>query len=83
MPHSKKPIKQRPTVEDESTGNPPDHRGHHRAVDEALPGKAGTKAGLNRYSGVARRVHAKAKHRSAPGPGGGVQQNRGRPKGKR
>lgn len=51
MPQRKKPITQRPKAEDESTGNPPERHGKHRAADEALPGKGGTKAGLNKQSG--------------------------------
>jgi hypothetical protein len=51
MPQRKKPIKQRPKVEDESTGNPTEYHGKHREQDEALPGRGGTKGGLNKNSG--------------------------------
>src|SRR4051812_35626583 len=51
MPHRKKPITQRPKIEDESTGNPREHHGKHREADEALPGTGGTKGGLNKRSG--------------------------------
>lgn len=81
MPKKKEPIKQRPKVEDESTGNPPEKHGKHQPGDEGLPGKGGSKGGLNRYSGVARREGAGSKHRRAPDPGPGTKQNRGRPKG--
>lgn len=52
MPHRKKPITFRPKTEDESIGNPPGRRGPHREGDEALPGKGGTKGGLNKASGA-------------------------------
>lgn len=81
MPQAREPIKQRPKVEDESTGNPPEKHGKHREDDEALPGKGGSKGGLNRYSGVGRREGAGSKHRRAPDPTRGRKQNRGRPKG--
>ena len=51
MPHRKKPIKQRPKVEDESTGNPPEYHGKHRTSDEALAGRGSAKGGLNKQSG--------------------------------
>jgi hypothetical protein len=51
MPQRKQPIKERPNVEDESTGNGSDYRGKHREQDEALPGKGSTKGGLNKQSG--------------------------------
>lgn len=82
MPQKKRPITQRPKVEDESTGNPPDKHGKHREDDEALPGKGGTKAGLNKYSGVARRKKADAEHRRPADPTGGTKENYGKPKGK-
>jgi hypothetical protein len=50
MPQQKQPITQRPKVEDESIGNPREKHGLHRQRDEALPGKGGDKAGLNKYS---------------------------------
>lgn len=51
MPHRKKPIKQRPKVDDESIGMPREFHGTHRETDEALPGTGGTKGGLNKQSG--------------------------------
>jgi hypothetical protein len=51
MPKQKGPIKQRPTVEDESTGNGSEYHGAHRDDDEGLPGKGSSKGGLNRDSG--------------------------------
>jgi hypothetical protein len=51
MPQRKQPIKERPKVEDESTGSPSEHHGKHREQDEALPGKGSTKGGLNKQSG--------------------------------
>jgi hypothetical protein len=51
MPHRKKPIKQRPKVEDESTGNPREYHGKHGEDDESLPGRGGRKGGLNKASG--------------------------------
>jgi hypothetical protein len=51
MPQRKQPIKERPKVEDESTGNGSDYHGKHREEDEALPGKGSTKGGLNKQSG--------------------------------
>lgn len=50
MPQRKEPIKQRPKVEDESTGKPDEHHGKHQEKDEALPGKGGNKGGLNKES---------------------------------
>lgn len=50
MPHRKKPIKQRPKVDDESIGRPREFHGKHREDDEALPGRGSTKGGLNRQS---------------------------------
>lgn len=82
VPQRRKPITRRPKVEDESTGNPPDRRGPHQPWDEGLPGKGGTKGGLNRYSGVARRGSTKTAHRRSPAPGGDTKENRGRPKGR-
>lgn len=81
MPQANEPIKERPKVEDESTGNPPEKHGKHREDDEGLPGKGGTKGGLNKYSGVGRREGADSEHRSAPDPTTGTKKNRGRPKG--
>ena len=52
MPQRPKPIKQRAKSEDESTGNPPGHRGPHQPFDEALPGKGSSKGGLNRQAGA-------------------------------
>jgi hypothetical protein len=83
VPQRKRPITQRPKVEDESTGNPPVRRGKHQPWDEALPGKGGTKAGLNKYSGVSRRTHARARHRRPPTVGGGRKENLGRAEGSR
>ena len=51
MPQRKEPIKERPKVEDETTGNPSEHHGKHREQDEALPGKGSSKGGLNKQSG--------------------------------
>lgn len=51
MPQRPKPIKQRARFEDESTGNPPGHRGPHQPGDEALAGKGSKKGGLNRQAG--------------------------------
>lgn len=82
MPQRRGPIKQRPKVEDESTGNPPERYGPHQPWDEALPGSGGTKAGLNKYSGLGRRTHAKAEHRRPPRVGGDTKENLGKPKGK-
>lgn len=81
MPHAKKPIKQRPRVDDESLGNPPERHGKHREGDDALPGKGSTKGGLNRYSGVSRREGAGSKHRRSPDAAGGTKANRGKPSG--
>lgn len=81
MPQRKRPIVERPKVEDESTGNPPEKHGPHQPWDEALPGRGGTKGGLNRYSGVARRGPAKSAHRQAPGIGGDTKERRRRPRG--
>ncbi|HET9983941.1 MAG TPA: hypothetical protein VFQ38_10155 [Longimicrobiales bacterium] len=50
MPHRKRPITQRPKVEDESIGNPPERHGPHQPYDEALPGKGGRLGGLNRQA---------------------------------
>lgn len=52
MPQQREPITRKPTVEDESTGNPPIRKGKGRPDDEGLPGDGGTKGGLNRYSGL-------------------------------
>jgi hypothetical protein len=79
MPQRKGPIKQRPKVEDESTGNPPEHHGPHQPGDEGLPGRGGTKGGLNKYSGLQGR--GKGSHRHAPGVGGDTKERRRRPKG--
>lgn len=81
MPQRKRPITHRPKVEDESTGNPTDRRGPHKDVDEALPGRGGTKGGLNKYSGTGRRGSAGERRRRRPRLKGGTQQNRGKPKG--
>ncbi len=82
MPQRRKPIKQRPKVEDESTGNPPEKHGPHQPGDEALPGKGGTKAGLNRYAGLGRRGPADEVHRRPPRTTGDTKKNEGKPKGK-
>jgi hypothetical protein len=79
VPQRKEPIKQRPKVEDESTGNPPERHGPHQPWDEALPGSGGTKGGLNKYSGLARR--GKGAHRHSPRVGGDTKERRRRPKG--
>jgi hypothetical protein len=79
LPQRRKPITQRPKVEDESTGNPPDRRGPHQPWDEALPGRGGTKAGLNRYSGLGRRGSSKTGHRRPPSVGGDTKENLGKP----
>ena len=50
MPQQKRPITERPKVEDESTGNGTEFHGKHREQDEALPGSGGDKAGLNKQS---------------------------------
>lgn len=52
MPQRNEPIKERPKVDDETTGNPnPGGRhGKHREEDEALPGKNSAKGGLNKQS---------------------------------
>jgi hypothetical protein len=50
MPKSNRPITERPTVEEESVGNGSERHGTHRPHDEALPGKGGSKGGLNRAS---------------------------------
>lgn len=52
MPKRKGPIKQRPKVEDESTGNPPERHGVHRQGDEALPGKGSRRGGLDKQAGA-------------------------------
>lgn len=81
MPQQKGPIKQRPKVEDESIGNPPEKHGPHQPYDESLPGSGGTKGGLNRYAGAGRRGSSGEKHRRAAQPTGGTKENRGKPKG--
>lgn len=77
MPKRKRPITQRAKVEDESIGNPPDRRGPHQPWDEGLPGRGGTKGGLNRYSGLARRGGGGG-HRRSPQATGGGKENRGK-----
>ena len=53
MPQRKEPIKERPTVEDESTGNGSERHGKHRENDEALPGDGrDRKGGLTKESGA-------------------------------
>lgn len=81
MPQRKVPIKQRPKVEDESTGNPPERHGPHQPWDEALPGRGGTKGGLDKYSGLGRRGGGKGSHRHPPRVGGDTKERRRRPKG--
>jgi hypothetical protein len=51
MPQQKKPITERPGVEDESTGTGSEFHGTHRQDDEALPGRGSEKGGLNRNAG--------------------------------
>jgi hypothetical protein len=80
MPQRKRPLVERVSVEDESTGNPPERHGPHQPWDEALPGRGSTRGGLDKYGGAARRGSAKKVHRHAPGERGG-KQNRGKPKG--
>lgn len=82
MPQRRKPIKQRPKVEEESIGNPPIRKGKHQPWDEALPGSGGTKGGLNKYSGLGRRTGTKARHRRPPIVGGDTKENLGKPRGR-
>lgn len=66
MPQRNEPIKERPKVEDESTGpEPAERHGKHRQEDEALPGKGSAKGGMNRESGT-----------KGGQPGRGVKQSR-------
>lgn len=51
MPQQNRPITERPTVEDESTGTGSERHGKHREADEALPGRGSEKGGMNRDSG--------------------------------
>lgn len=56
MPQSNEPIKRRPKVEDESTGDPDriqERHGKHREEDPGVAGKGSEKGGLNRDSGRA------------------------------
>lgn len=75
MPQEKEPIKQRPKVEDESTGNPTEHHGKHQPWDEGLPGDGGTKGGLNRDAGNMRETHGET-----AGPSKGKKQNEDPPR---
>lgn len=65
MPQSNEPIKKRPKVEDESIGEPPAEKtGKHRERDEALPGRGGSKGGLDKESGVDRGTPTKGTKQS-------------------
>ena len=76
VPQRREPIKQRPKVEDESTGNGTEVHGKHREDDEALPGKGSALGGLNRASGAGRESRGRG-DRDERGPSGGTRQNRG------
>lgn len=54
MPQQKRPIVERPKVEDESTGRGTEQHGKHREDDEALAGRGSSKGGLNRDAGRSR-----------------------------
>lgn len=56
MPQANEPIKKRPKVEDESTGDPEqveERHGKHREEDSGVAGKGSEKGGMNKEAGVA------------------------------